>query len=456
MNSPESRPSTWFSASIPILIAIWCATLAPLFITDVWDETNALIFFDSLHEDDSFRIYDFFFQRTGQLYRPIPFSLSFIVSSIIDDNHNLWKSLRVLSAFFVVSSVLMLLSSLHRWFSIKRSEAFLITFAWLFSGPAIITATWFANLFDGAVCFFSSLGIFALSREKWSGSILAFGCAFFCKEIAILIVVPLAGLAIAKKIDPRKLVCVGVGSACFLAIYWLARLRLVGLGSPEDIHGFDLSNLIPTVHAWIESFWWQNTWRASPGILGIIVLVFFVLTLKKLWMVFLYLSMCVLCVVIYMGTLSYNDELIITSLMFIGRLYLFPTWITLFLFVGFGRRSILLIMIPFILIGAYSTHVKYRYFQMAYQEVYTRAWESEETLIVHFPPKPLSNPGRNLVIGDSPDAAWRLDPARGLLVANERGAVNQPPSSVPAPGSDGSGRPPSSDPAAGSEEPPLE
>ena len=167
--------------------------------------------------------------------------------------------LRYFNIFLLISSIYFLSKSLINFFEINFQQVIFFYTLSLYSSSFLITAGWFANIFDALCLFFISIGILLLSQKKYLFSSILIGLSFYCKEISIL-VIPFLGFFIYNKtVSVKKLIMPLIIIVLFGGLYWYLRQRVIQLGSPNDIHGFALDAFFPSFFIFLKSFWWQHT-----------------------------------------------------------------------------------------------------------------------------------------------------------------------------------------------------
>jgi hypothetical protein len=168
----------------------------------------------------------------------------------------------------------------------------------------------------------------------------------------------------------------------------------------------------PTLIGLVESFWRQTMWGSGPGIVGFAIFAVSVAAMPG-WRTRAAYALFILATAgIYweMFSIWQNGELV-HYLMFVGRLYLIPAIVTLFVLASRGREWAVAVLAIGLVSGAVVTYVRYQRFQDVYREIYRRA-----PITIHYPMKPLSDPDRKLEIGNFPDARWILDARTGRLL----------------------------------------
>ncbi|HEX8616668.1 MAG TPA: hypothetical protein VF911_03685, partial [Thermoanaerobaculia bacterium] len=113
---------------------------------------------------------------------------------------------------------------------------------------------------------------------------------------------------------------------------------------------------------------------------------------------------------------EYQDGVLIHHLDFIGRLYLVPATLMLFLLALERRTIAIAILLLPIVYGGIVTWRDHARFQRTYKRIYTTAMRgSVKPLTVQFPPKPLDDTVRGVKIGDIPEWSVMIDAKTGRL-----------------------------------------
>lgn len=395
---PERR---WQYATY-FVITVWVLFMIRLMIADVWDETNGMLAFSSHSMSLGAKLHFVLTQSLG-FWRPLPTLLVVNVLHFIPDFDVSWRILRAINIAMIVAAVKVLLDTAEA----KGALRFTMTVALLFSGSAVIAAGWYANIFDVSVLLLIAIAIRLLFRERAITAGLVLGIAFFCKETAALALPFLLVLFAAGRITFRQMLHTALPATLLGAVYFAIRSRIVPFGTAGDVHGFAAEHFWPTVHHLAESFWRQTMKGPGPGVLGFVVLALSLLALWRPRLIGATLVFLTATVVIYWGMFGeYQNDLLIHHLNFIGRLYLVPVALMLFV-LALERRTlaIALLCLP-IVFGGYTTWRDHARFQRMYKRIYrTTAESSQSILVVHYPAKPLTDTVRGIQIGDYPDMA---------------------------------------------------
>ena len=399
------------------LIAIWIVFMIRLMIADVWDETNGMLAFSSASMSLGEKLRFVLTQSLG-FWRPLPTLLVVKVLHFIPDFDVSWRILRAINIAMIVAAMKVLLDAAEA----KGVLRFVMTIALLFSGSAVITAGWYADIFDASVLLLIAIAIRLLlranaTRNNAIAAGFVLGIAFFCKETAALALPFLVVLFAARRITFRQLLHAGVPATLLGAVYFAIRSKIVAFGTAGDVHGFDAERFWPTVVNLAESFWRQTLKGTGPGLLGFLFLALSLVALRRPRLIAATLAFLAATVVIYWGMFGeYQNDVLIHHLNFIGRLYLVPVSLMLFV-LALERRTlaIALLCLP-IVFGGYTTWRDHARFQRTYKRIYRTAAEApRKPLIVHLPGKPLDDTVRGIRIGDFPTAAVIVNAKTGRL-----------------------------------------
>ena len=406
----------WRAASL-LLIVVWVAAAMRLMIVDVWDETNALVAFGSpwwtTHEAVRFVL-----TKSMGIWRPLPSALAVLVVRGIASDELTWRILRGINIMLLLTALTMFVVALRRWSPGSERRTTLFSACVLYSGGAVITAGWFANLFDAWVLVLIAAGVLLLTRERSLAAGTLFGLAFFCKETAVLALPFLVWLWSARFVSARHAIRAGVPALVLGIVYFVLRGRIIPLGSAADTHQFRPDHFLPTLLGYVESFWRQTLWTDDLRLVGLAFFAVSVIAMPTWRTRAAYLGFILAGAAIYWEMFGiYQNGALMHYLTFVGRLYLIPATLTLFMIAAHRKEWALLVLAVSLAGGAAATYVRYERFQLAYRSLYEQAAANEGTLRVHYPMKPLSDPRRDLEIGDYSDAAYRLDPKTGRLDA---------------------------------------
>ena len=413
----------WYGAAT----LVWLLALWPLMIVDVWDESNIFLILQSLPHSLPERLALVWGQYYG-LYRPLASSALLLLDrlgfGLIGMRY--FNALLLVGAFGVLAIAMM-----DRW-SIDWRRALGFSLVALFSSGALIAATWFANIFDACCLFLIALGISRLTRERFVAAGLLFGLAFYCKEIAILAIPMIPWVMWRSR-------CLSLGALlrCFvpmvsLAIaYFAIRQHLIPLGTAGDIHQFAASAYWESLLTMAGGFWWQSTRFASGGPMwasGLVMTLAAALLLDGWRDRLLYALLLLLTSFACWGMFWPQGDTLISSFHFVGRLFLIPGTLALFVVVtGHGMRFPWL---PWILIvpavfGAIGTGIDHARFQRMYAQIYAQATASgpDRVFTVNFGDKELNDGSRRLRIGNFPDADLQVSPKDGCLLRKDGSAL---------------------------------
>jgi hypothetical protein len=393
-------------------IAIWIVFAVRLMIADVWDETNGMLAFSSAAMTLGAK-WKFVLTQSLGFWRPLPTLVVATVLHFVPDFDVSWRILRAINIALILTAVQLLLGAIEA----RGALRLLTTVALLFSGSAVIVAGWYANIFDASALLLVAVAVRLLFRDRAVAAGVVIGIAFFCKETTALALPFLLMLFAAGRINFRQMLRAGIPASILGAIYFAIRSKIVPFGATGDVHGFVPDQLLPTVIHLGESFWRQTLKGPGPGILGFL---FLALSLVALWrprLIAAALAFLATTVVIYWGMFGlWQDGELIHHLNFVGRLYLVPVALMLFM-LALERRTLVIAVLCFpILLGGITTWRDHARFQRMYKRLYrTAAQATEKPLVVHFPVKPLDDTVRGLKIGDFPAATMIIDAKTGRI-----------------------------------------
>jgi len=404
MDERRWRYLTW------TVIGIWIVFAVRLMIADVWDETNGMLAFSSAAMTLGQKL-QFVLTKSLGFWRPLPTLLVTLVLHFVTDFDVSWRVLRLANVALLLGALAVIVNALKA----AGAERFVIAIAVLFSGSAVITAGWYANIFDASVLLLLSIGLSLLLRGKDLAAGVVFGVAFFCKESAALILPFLLVLLAAKRITFKRALRAGIPAALLGAVYFFIRSKIVPFGGEGDIHGFAPQYLVPTFVNLAESFWEQTL--KSRGVLGFVWLALSLAALRKPRLIAAALVFLSATAVIYWGMFNeYQNGVLIHHLDFIGRLYLVPVTLMLFLLAVERRTVAMAILLLPIVFGGIVTWRDHARFQRMYKRIYSTAMRGTvKPLTVHYPAKPLDDTVRGVKIGDIPDASVTVNAETGRL-----------------------------------------
>jgi hypothetical protein len=412
---PDENAKAWRFARYAV-VAIWIAAMARLFIADVWDETNALVVFGRGSGQSAMQLIRVILKTPLPFWRPIPTILVALVIHWIPDPEVTWRLLRGVNIAVVLGALWLFLKTLDAWDGRSERRNTIFTIAYLFSGGAIIVATWFANIFDACVMLFIAWGLLLVTRNKFVSAGLIFGVAFFFKETAAM-TLPLLVLLIAiDRIKIRDAVKIAIPTLTLGILYFVLRSLVVPFGSAADTHQFHASTIVPTVMGLIETYWRENLWGHAT-VLGYVFFLFSLIAMRGWRGRVAFGAFAAFAALIYMEMFTtYQGNVLIHHLMFIPRLYFIPVALSLFVFAADRRWwAVAILAIP-LLAGAVGTYMRYERFQRSYRNLYRYAQTAPKPVRIDYAMKPLHDPARGIEIGDFPDAHVRIDPVNGLLV----------------------------------------
>lgn len=405
----------------------WLFLISNLMIADVWDETNALVIL-SAEPVASAGLFEaakmFWLQELPlDIYRPLGSTFFIVLAKLTNGSFII---LRYANAAFLLAAAVLFSSVLSQQKENKtlsktelKSRALAFYTIFLFSSSALITVGWFANVFDASCLFFIALATKSYSSKNYAACAISMVLAIYCKE-AYVLSIPFFFLAIyqAKDTNTKSIALVSLAVITFSVIYWLARQSVSPLGSDADIHGFSFSNFLAPTLSFLSGFWFQfSKFTPNSPILwiGVITVIISLAGLKSTAAKITLLAIYFMSAVIYWGMFSFQGENIVTAHNFVARLYLIPFVLGLYLICKEGNRVSIVIVALLSTWGMGATYSDHQTFQNSYLAIYKLSRESNEQLIVHYPEKPLTDSNRNLLIGNYPDAAIRINPRTGEI-----------------------------------------
>ena len=331
-----------------------------------------------------------------------------------------------MNAAFILASAVLFSSVLNQQGqsngqSIHESKAKALIFytIFLFSSSSVITAGWFANVFDASCLFFIALATKFYSTKNYFGYGISMVLAIYCKE-AYVLSIPFFFLAIfqARDTNVKAIALVSLSVITFSAIYWLARHSVSPLGSEADIHGFSAANFFASSLSFLSGFWFQFS-KFTPSspiiIVGVIAVIISIVGLKSTAGKITLVSIYIMSAVIYWGMFSFQGSDIVTAHNFVARLYLIPFVLGLYLICKEGNKPAIVIIALLSTWGMGASYSDHKVFQNSYLELYKLSRETDEQVVVHYPEKPLVDSNRNLLIGDYPDAPISINPRTGEI-----------------------------------------
>jgi hypothetical protein len=396
-----------------LVIGGWIAAVGFLMVADVWDETNGMLAFSTGETPLTGKLAFVLTQPLG-FWRPIPALVDAAILHVVTDFDVSWRVLRAINIALLLGTLALFWKTLE----LVGVQRFVLTVAFLCSGSGVIVAGWYANVFDAAALAFIAVGLFRLVRGHERSAGVLFGLACFCKESAALVLPFLLVLVAAGHISTDKVRRAALPAAALGGLYFALRSLLIAFGGPGDIHGFHAAELPPTMLWLAESFWEQNL--KAPGVIGLIALTASLAVLRRPRVIGAVLLFLMATAVVYSGMLvEHQSGVIVHHLNFVGRLYLIPTGLFLFLLALERRALVIACLSPVIVFGGVVTYLDHLRFQNTYRQIYRTAERASAPLVVDFARKPLDDPVRGIRIGDFPDAPFAIDPRSGLLVGTD-------------------------------------
>jgi hypothetical protein len=394
------------------IIVVWLAAMSRLFIADVFDESGGIVAFSNpaLRAIDVVKIV---LKTPLPFWRPLPTLFAALIIHAFSPEVS-WRLLRVVNIALVLGALFLLRKCIDGEERIKT----VFTFAYLFSAGAIIVATWFANIFDASVMLAIAAGLVLLTRGSFWAAGVVFGCGFFCKETAALVLPLLLILVALDRLKVGDAFRAGLPVVLIGAAYFALRNLVVPFGSASDTHQFHIARLLPSAVGFVSTYWSESMWGYGPPMIGFVAFGVSIAAFPKWRARAAYIAFVAVAIVMYLEMFDvWQGHDLIHYLMFVGRLYFVPVTLTLWV-IALGRRwHVLMILAIPLFAGAATTYYRYELFQRSYRDVYRFAQSAaEKPLRVHYPMKPLTDPRRNIAIGDFPDAKLRIDPATGKLL----------------------------------------
>lgn len=250
----------------------WLVLLSGLMITDVWDESQLLqqLPFDPRINmqlvDTILSIWTF--ERSQVSWRPLTLSFFFSLATLTEGDF-VW--LRYFNALLVLCSASLLARSLMLRYGVSASRGLAFFAIVLFSASSLITAGWFANIFDALCLFFLALAIRLYVSGRLLACVVFFSLAVFCKETHVLVLPLLVWMILEDSksggtgAKPRMSLVFSLLAVSI--IYWGLRHRFVPIGSEADIYGMNFSSLIPTGVSFASGFITQSYtfWPGNPA-----------------------------------------------------------------------------------------------------------------------------------------------------------------------------------------------
>ncbi len=400
-----------------IALAFWIWLVHGLMIVDVWDETNVFIVLDTpLFASSSVsKSIGYIWTHFLGLYRPFATTIL-----LIGGKWGLgFVELRYVNAIFLVMGAGLFATALKKHFAVPSLWVAIFALLTLTSASSVITVGWFANIFDASCLFFVALGFMLILEGKKVWGCIAIGLAFFCKEIAILSIPFLFILWSHQKLSWKSLWILVISILMIATCYGIIRQSIVELGSETDIHKFSKDVFVSSTSIFMESFWSQNT-KFGPDSLqhytGYLLFVFSFFCVQGYKNKIIFISIFLISTVAYWGMFGYQNDVVISSLNFVGRLYLIPSTLILFLIISDRKRIGILVLAFPIVAGAATTYRDHIRFQELYESIYTMVEKNGAPLVIDYSEKPLTDLKRGVEIGNYPDARLAIDQKNARLI----------------------------------------
>lgn len=413
-----------FSRLWPYVVAsmLWLLFLSFTMVADVWDETNALVILNSepvLSMNYLGVIRTIWLAELPlDIYRPVGSSIFLVLGKMLDGN---FIALRYFNAILVLASAL-ILSSCMKVEQSESSRRVVFFVLMIFSSSAYMTASWFANVFDASCLFFFSVAYKAYTSRWYSVCVISSAFSIFSKEAYVLFI-PFLLLTIYSDKERSKygVLAIILAIVSFSLIYWSIRQQVVAFGSGSDIHSFELSAFVESALSFLAGFLYQfSKFQVADFVFGagIVSLAICLISLKSNLNRLATIFILAMSVVIYWGMFGYQGSNIVTSHNFVGRLYLIPYAIVLYLFCADSNRYCITLIALFSVVGLVNTYSDHLKFQETYDEIYSLAAESNEPLKIYYPEKALQDTQRNIFVGNLRDADYRINVADGGIIEN--------------------------------------
>jgi len=400
---------------------VWLFLISFLMIADVWDESNALVLLstdiiDSASYGEVLSIF-WLHKIPLDIYRPLASSSVIILAKHFSGDFVAIRysvSAVLIAAIFIFSEALRLLK-------VDEKRVCLFFIMALFSSASLISGTWFANIFDVLCLFFLSVAAYTFISNRIIICLLFTLSAAFSKKIYVLIIPLLIFITLRFSIPFRRFGYFLIGFIFISALYWSVRSTFIPFGSGEDIHGFNLAGTLNSHLSFLAGFVFQSSkfklWD-STFILGILGLVITIASMRNRATRLSAIFLLFLSILAYLGMFGFQAGEVITAHNFIGRLYLAPFSLILFIMAAESDlRAVIAIMI-LSFSSLVCTFYDHRIFQKTYLEIYELATRSDQTVEIFYEEKILSDPVRNIQVGQYPNAEFRIEPQRGGLTFN--------------------------------------
>jgi uncharacterized membrane protein YhaH (DUF805 family) len=183
-----------------------------------------------------------------------------------------------------------------------------------------------------------------------------------------------------------------------------ARLHFIPLRSDSDLHGFSLDAMTSSFLSYFAGFLFQFSKFESGSVVffaGLAGLISLIGLGMQRWSSRLFaMAILLISAVAYWGMLGYQSDILMSSHNFVGRLYLIPFCLILFLVCLDSRPTTISLLAAMSFWGMSLTYIDHFKFQQVYRDIYAMAEAQDGTLYIHYPEKPLSESIRKIEIGD--------------------------------------------------------
>jgi hypothetical protein len=414
MNDPSDQ-TRWRYAS-GVALAVWLLLSVRLMISDVWDETNGMLLFSNPENSLSF-ITRFVLTKSLGFWRPLPTLVAGWVMHFLPDFDISWRVLRAVNIALLLGAMALFAKAIERWNGVfAPRDRFVYLLAALFSGSALITAGWYPIIFDAASLLAVAGGLALLSRGHSLTAGLIFGVGFFCKESTALVLPFLLVLLVSGRILWRDALRAGLPALALGLVYFAIRSQIIPFGSAADVHTFDRQYLLPTITSLAQTLWYQTT-KVGPWVaFGVAFTLLALGALRRPLVIAAMVAFLGATVVVYWGMFAVPQTELIDARNFVGRLYLAPVMLFLFLLALERKTVVMAVLLIPILFGGALTYRDHARFQRMYKRIYrTAATAAQKPLVVHLPMKPLDDTVRGIKIGDFPNAPVTVNTRTGRL-----------------------------------------
>ncbi len=420
LSFPPASGRLGFILAALALCLLWLVWMQGLMVTPVWDETN---FLTNLRGLGSWGELVRAAWIELPIVRPIPLTVYGSLLRWFPEIEG-WALLRGLNQLVLLGAFGLLLGYVRRMRGEAPSRDLLFLALFLFSAGAVLTGSWFAQMFDAWALLLLAAGLWLLSRHAPWAAAVAFALGFLCKEVAALIF-PFLLFLYLFRIHPRRelLRAGGLAAAAFL-VYLLVRSSRMPLGSAEDIHRFEWQILPQQLLAFADLLPFQI--HQVPSLLGVAILVAVLVAARRLAAVVGALILMAACGVIYLGMLHQGPVGLINAVsVFQPRLFLVPSVLLALVLMLTARMAWLplLLLLPATLFGAWQQHERYQEFQAVYAEMLDRSRELGRPLRVWIPAgggiqanRWRDADGAEYATDDFPDPDLRLEAKSGRLL----------------------------------------